>query len=219
MSEKTINIGVCAVEAYISKSILPTYVRCSRAWSHITSPCHHITTSPHHHIITSSHHHVTTSPHHHITTSPHHITTSSHHHITISPHHHVTMSANHHITTSHYHFITSPTFSHHHVTTSPHHHTHTHTYTHTHTHTHTQHLLAPACPSLARREEEGEGGVGEDGEAVIEGSGLLAETMTKVDRSFRSRLMQLSSSAEDLGYQYFVEKVWSSVLCAIRVIM
>ena len=38
-NEKTIKIAVCAVKAYISKSILPTYVRFSRARSHITSVC------------------------------------------------------------------------------------------------------------------------------------------------------------------------------------
>ena len=39
----------------------------------------------------------------------------------------------------------------------------------------------------------------------VEGSGLLAETMRKVDRSFRARLV--AGSSDDLGYQYFVEKV------------
>ena len=39
----------------------------------------------------------------------------------------------------------------------------------------------------------------------MEGTGLLAETMRKVDRSFRAKLV--AGSCEDLGYQYFVEKV------------
>ena len=48
-----------------------------------------------------------------------------------------------------------------------------------------------------------EGGEGE--EEGVEGTGLLADTMKKVDRSFRARLV--AGSSEDLGYQYFVEKV------------
>ena len=51
-----------------------------------------------------------------------------------------------------------------------------------------------------------EGGGGGEGEGEgIDGTGLLAETMRKVDRSFRSRLV--AGPSEDLGYQYFVEKV------------
>ena len=46
---------------------------------------------------------------------------------------------------------------------------------------------------------------GREGGEGVEGTGLLAETMRKVDRSFRAKL--LAGSAEDLGYQYFVEKV------------
>ena len=46
--------------------------------------------------------------------------------------------------------------------------------------------------------------IGDSGECV-EGTGLLAETMRKVDRSFRARLV--AGATEDLGYQYFVEKV------------
>lgn len=49
----------------------------------------------------------------------------------------------------------------------------------------------------------------------MEGSGLFAETRRKVERSFRSRLTQLSSPAEDLGYQYFVEKVLSLLMCVV----
>ena len=48
-----------------------------------------------------------------------------------------------------------------------------------------------------------EGGEGE--EEGVDGTGLLADTMKKVDRSFRARLV--AGSSEDLGYQYFVEKV------------
>lgn len=42
-------------------------------------------------------------------------------------------------------------------------------------------------------------------EDSIEGTGLLAETMRKVDRSFRAKLV--GGPSDDLGYQYFVEKV------------
>ena len=60
-------------------------------------------------------------------------------------------------------------------------------------------MLSGGSPALAMGREGGEGGEG------VEGTGLLAETMRKVDRSFRAKL--LAGSAEDLGYQYFVEKV------------
>ena len=79
-----------------------------------------------------------------------------------------------------------------------------------HTLSQAQHALAPPGPSLVRG-EEGEGDGEGEGE-VVEGSGLFAETRRKVERSFRSRLTQLSSPAEDLGYQYFVEKVFAVLL-------
>ena len=50
-----------------------------------------------------------------------------------------------------------------------------------------------------------EGGEGEGEVEGVEGTGLLADTIKKVDRSFRARLV--AGSSEDLGYQYFVEKV------------
>ena len=40
-----------------------------------------------------------------------------------------------------------------------------------------------------------------------EGSGLLADTIRKVDRTFRVRLNQMAGGSEDMGYQYFTEKV------------
>ncbi|CAI8032310.1 Protein kinase C-binding protein 1 [Geodia barretti] len=64
-------------------------------------------------------------------------------------------------------------------------------------------MLSGGSPALAMGREGGEGGEG------VEGTGLLAETMRKVDRSFRAKL--LAGSAEDLGYQYFVEKLMSSI--------
>ena len=43
---------------------------------------------------------------------------------------------------------------------------------------------------------------------ITEGSGgLLADTIRKVDRSFRARVNQMSGGSEDMGYQYFTEKV------------
>lgn len=64
-------------------------------------------------------------------------------------------------------------------------------------------MLSGGSPATGR--EAAEAGDG------VEGTGLLAETMRKVDRSFRAKL--LAGSAEDLGYQYFVEKVRETV-CA-----
>ena len=47
----------------------------------------------------------------------------------------------------------------------------------------------------------------EESQEFLEGSGLLADTIRKVDRSFRARLNQMAGGAEDMGYQYFTEKV------------
>lgn len=55
-------------------------------------------------------------------------------------------------------------------------------------------------PGAGAREGAGEGDSNE-----VEGTGLLAETMRKVDRSVRARLV--AGPSDDLGYQYFVEKV------------
>lgn len=60
---------------------------------------------------------------------------------------------------------------------------------------------ADTSPVAAGAREGTEEGEGND----VEGTGLLAETMRKVDRSFRARLV--AGPSDDLGYQYFVEKV------------
>ena len=61
------------------------------------------------------------------------------------------------------------------------------------------------------------GGVATETEDGVEGTGLLAETMRKVDRSFRARLV--GGANDDLGYQYFVEKVCVCVcVCVCDVI-
>ena len=44
-----------------------------------------------------------------------------------------------------------------------------------------------------------------------EGSGLLADTIRKVNSSFFVRLNQMTGSSDDMGYKYFVEKVSTSV--------
>ena len=49
--------------------------------------------------------------------------------------------------------------------------------------------------------------VEEESPEFAEGSGLLAETVRKVDRSFRARINQMAGGSEDMGYQYFSEKV------------
>ena len=46
-----------------------------------------------------------------------------------------------------------------------------------------------------------------------EGNGLLADTIRKVNRSFHARLNQMAGGgSEDMGYQYFMEKVCCSCL-------
>ena len=54
--------------------------------------------------------------------------------------------------------------------------------------------------------------VEEESPEFAEGTGLLAETVRKVDRSFRARLNQMAGGSEDMGYQYFSEKVHLYVL-------
>lgn len=49
---------------------------------------------------------------------------------------------------------------------------------------------------------------------LAEGSGLLADTIRKVDRSFRTRVNQIVGGSEDMGYQYFTEKV---MLCSMYI--
>ena len=78
---------------------------------------------------------------------------------------------------------------------------------------------------LAAREESPmavamrEGDLEEEIEGAGGGGGLLSETIKKVDRAFKSRLTQLSGPGDDLGYQYFVEKVYAHVVCSVHVII
>ena len=52
------------------------------------------------------------------------------------------------------------------------------------------------------------GGLPMETEDFQEGSGLLADTIRKVNRSFHARLNQMAGGvSEDMGYQYFMEKV------------
>ena len=58
--------------------------------------------------------------------------------------------------------------------------------------------------------------VEEETPEFAEGSGLLAETVQKVDRSFRARINQMAGSSEDMGYQYFSEKVRKTCVHVIK---
>lgn len=40
-----------------------------------------------------------------------------------------------------------------------------------------------------------------------EGTGLLADTIRKVNTSFLARVNQITGPSDDMGYKYFVEKV------------
>jgi hypothetical protein len=40
-----------------------------------------------------------------------------------------------------------------------------------------------------------------------EGTGLLADTIRKVDASLQARVNQITGHTDDMGYKYFVEKV------------
>ena len=57
-----------------------------------------------------------------------------------------------------------------------------------------------------RGEVAAPGLVEEDG-SDFEGSGLLADTIRKVDKSFRARVNHMAGGTDDMGYQYFMEKV------------
>ena len=57
-----------------------------------------------------------------------------------------------------------------------------------------------------------QGGDGEEqDEDMAEGSGLLADTIRQVDRTFKARMDLLTGQPGDLGFKYFTEKV--SVCC------
>ena len=75
--------------------------------------------------------------------------------------------------------------------------------------------LTHPTPSLTAASEDvrgeeaapGVGGVAME-EDFQEGNGLLADTIRKVNRSFHARLNQMAGGgSEDMGYQYFMEKV------------
>ena len=66
-----------------------------------------------------------------------------------------------------------------------------------------------APPAGVQQEEEGEG----QGEMMVEGNGLLADTIRQVDRTFKARMDLLTGQPGDLGFKYFTEKV--SVLCEV----
>ena len=51
------------------------------------------------------------------------------------------------------------------------------------------------------------GAVANEMDIFQEGTGLLADTIRKVNSSFHARLNQMAGGSEDMGYQYFMEKV------------
>ncbi len=78
-------------------------------------------------------------------------------------------------------------------------------------------VLKPLIPPLTLSPRQVRGGAAapepeEEDSSFSEGSGLLAETIRKVDRSFRARLSQMAGGTEDMGYQYFSEKVRTPLL-------
>jgi hypothetical protein len=58
-----------------------------------------------------------------------------------------------------------------------------------------------------RGEEAAPGINDDDSNDFTEGSGLFADTVRKVNQSFRARVNHLTGNSEDMGYQYFTEKV------------
>ncbi len=66
----------------------------------------------------------------------------------------------------------------------------------------------PKSSSLAAAIEGAQNPGGSEVDVSQGGSGLLADTIRKVDNSFYARLNQMAGSgSEDMGYQYFMEKV------------
>lgn len=58
-----------------------------------------------------------------------------------------------------------------------------------------------------RGEEAAPGMDDDDSNDFAEGSGLFADTVRKVNQSFRARVNHLTGNSDDMGYQYFTEKV------------
>lgn len=58
-----------------------------------------------------------------------------------------------------------------------------------------------------RGEEAAPGIDDDDSNDFAEGSGLFADTVRKVNQSFRARVNHLTGNSDDMGYQYFTEKV------------
>ena len=79
----------------------------------------------------------------------------------------------------------------------------------------TNNTLAPpsaervVTPVTAHQGGEGEG----QEEDLVEGSGLLADTIRQVDRTFKARMDLLTGQPGDLGFKYFTENVRSVCVC------
>ena len=58
-----------------------------------------------------------------------------------------------------------------------------------------------------RGEEAAPGIEDDDNNDFADGSGLFADTVRKVNQSFRARVNHLTGNNDDMGYQYFTEKV------------
>ena len=64
-----------------------------------------------------------------------------------------------------------------------------------------------ATPVTGQQDGEGEG----QEEDLVEGSGLLADTIRQVDRTFKARMDLLTGQPGDLGFKYFTEKLMTSI--------
>ena len=79
-------------------------------------------------------------------------------------------------------------------------------------------LAPPSAPPSAERvvtpvtAHQGGEGEGQE-EDLVEGSGLLADTIRQVDRTFKARMDLLTGQPGDLGFKYFTEKVRSVCVC------
>ena len=68
-----------------------------------------------------------------------------------------------------------------------------------------------------RGEEAAPGIEDDDSNDFAEGSGLFADTVRKVNQSFRARVNHLTGNSDDMGYQYFTEKVSTSTSLSTRI--